>query len=219
MPIQYLDDWLLFAITFALLLFVTTMMSALSLDFYTKDIVLRKFSIMELEIPANPRELVNLIKGLYLPEPRLKRSVRALKRQLKLDFLFMPLAYGSIFLLCWRVSHKAISPIAQNVFYWFAVLQCIPWICDIIENIYLLRKIHPDPVQSSDRLHKYYLGMEALKWGLSLIAAVSAVSAVCYYWLTGGYTLHSFLYLLIVAGEVILFLVAGKLLARAGGRK
>jgi hypothetical protein len=222
MLLQYIDNWLLFTIVFGLLLVVTFIMTRLGGHFYTKDIVLRKFSIMELEIPAKPRELVNLIKGLYFPGPQSGRSVSALRRQLKIDFLFMPLAYGSVFLLCWKVAHKTGSGIVHEVFLYFAWLQLVPWICDIIENIYLLGKIRPDLEMPADpkqqekqeRRHKYYLVMEALKWGLSLTAAVSAISAICYYWLTGNYTFHSFIFLLIAAGEIIIFLVAGKLSAR-----
>jgi len=139
---QYLNNWQLFTISFGLMLLVSFIMLRQSRNFYTFYVTERKFSIMELEIPATYAGLIRIIKGLsMLPEPEKKKSTGSLKGQLWLDFLFMPLAYGSIFLLCWRVSAKFQSPFGQNVFFAFAVLQIIPWVCDIIENIYLLGKI------------------------------------------------------------------------------
>jgi hypothetical protein len=32
--------------------------------------------------------------------------------------------------------------------------------------------------------------MEAIKWGTALTATVCALSAICYFWLTGGYSRH-----------------------------
>src|SRR3954463_7106466 len=105
MPIEYLNNWLLFTVAFTLLLIVSLIMQKQSDNFYTQDVIVRKFSIMELEMPATSRELYNLVSGLFrLPPDESRRSLRALRGQLWLDFLFMPLAYGSIFLLCWRVA-------------------------------------------------------------------------------------------------------------------
>src|SRR6478735_2193254 len=101
----YLNNWQLFSVFFGLLLLVSFIMMLQSRNFYTFHVTKRRFSIMELEIPATYAELVKIIKGLFkLPEYESKKSVGALKGQLLIDFLFMPLAYGSIFLICWRVS-------------------------------------------------------------------------------------------------------------------
>jgi hypothetical protein len=187
-------------------------MSWQSIHFYTKDVVLRKFSIMELEIPSTPKELVNLIKGLYkLPDDQFKKTISALKWQLYIDFLFMPFAYGSILLLCMQVSHKMNLSFGVNIFMIFAVLQLVAWLCDIIENIYLLRKIKPDVVESSPAVHKAYLGMECIKWGIALISTICAVAAIFYFWLTGHYEAGSLKYLLIMTGEVVIFFIATKL--------
>jgi hypothetical protein len=207
----YFDNWLLFTIVFGLFLIVTFIMIRQSRNFYTKDVVVRKFSIMELEIPASPTELVNLMKGLYLlPASQSKKSISALKAQLKLDFLFMPLAYGSVFLLSWKVAHKMQFQIGHYIFLAFAFLQLVPWICDIIENIYLLGKIKPKPEITSEKKHTNYLRMEAIKWGTALTAAVCSVSAIFYFWLSGNYSFNSFFFLLIVVGEIIIFLIALK---------
>ncbi|MDB5199697.1 MAG: hypothetical protein JWO92_1660 [Chitinophagaceae bacterium] len=167
---------------------------------------------MDLEMPATPTELVNLIKGLYkLPEDTSKKAISALKGQLYIDFLFMPCAYGAIFLLCMLVSAKMQWPFGVNVFIILAWLQVVPWLCDIIENIYLLGKIKPDPVLSAPSVHKAYLWMEYIKWGIALGSAIGAVAAICYFWLAGHYDVHSLRYLGIIAAEIILFLLAGKI--------
>jgi hypothetical protein len=207
----FIISWTLFSIAFGLMLLLTFVMSIQSLQFYTKDVVVKKFSIIELELPATPAELVNLIKGLYkLPEPQSRKTIMALKTQLFVDFLFMPCAYGAIFLLCMLVSAKMQLSFGTNIFKIFAWLQIVPWLCDIIENIYLLRKINPNPALSSPSVHKAYLCMEIVKWGIAFIPAISAVAAICYFWLAGYYNVHTLNYLFIIAGEIILFVLLGK---------
>lgn len=227
MLLPYLNTWQLFSVLFGLLLLVSFIMTLQSRNFYTFHVTKRRFSIIELEIPATYAELVKIIKGLFeLPEPESKKSVGALRGQLWIDFLFMPLAYGSIFLICWRVSVKLQSRIhiGQYVFLVFAILQIIPWICDIIENIYLLKKIKEginikdtkEALAEKENTHKAYLVLEAFKWGISLTATTCAISAICYFWLTGDYSGTSFKYILIVLAEIIVFAFIVK---RFGGKK
>jgi len=211
MLLSVIDNWLFLTILFGLLLIVSFVMMKQSQDFYTKDVIVRKFSIMELQLAATPTELVNLIKGLYaLPAYQSRKSIAALKRQLKLDFLFMPLAYGCIFLLSQRVAQKMESSVGYYVFTGFAYLQIIPWICDILENKYLLSKIIKDVKETSQKKHNQFLWMEGAKWGIALTTTVFSLSAICYFWLTGKYSLISFRYLLIIAVEIGLFLLAVK---------
>lgn len=205
-------SWAMFCIAFGLMLLLTFIMSLQSLHFYTKDVVEKKFSIMDLEIPATSTELVNLIKGLYkLPEQKSRKAISALKGQLYIDFLFMPCAYGAIFLLCMMVSAKMKMPFGVNIYMILAWLQLVPLLCDIIENFYLLYKIKPKPVLSSPPVHKAYLLMQVFKWGIALTATICAIAAICYFWLAGHYTLHALNYLLIIGGEIILFLIFGKI--------
>ena len=211
---QYLNNWLLFTLSFGLMLLVSFIMMRQSRNFSTFYVTKRKFSIMELEIPATYAGLVRIIKGLFLlPEPDRKKSIAALKGQLWLDFLFMPLAYGSIFLLCWRVSAKFQSAFGHYGFFAFAALQVVPWICDIIENVYLLGKIKQgvniddskETLEKKANIHKAYLVMEAIKWGTALTATVCAVSVICYFWLTGGYSVTSLKYLGVAIVEIGIF--------------
>src|SRR3982751_4158574 len=219
MEIYDIDNWPLFTIVLGLLLVVTLVMMKQSQHFYTKDVVIRKFSIIELQVPATATELYNIIKGLYaLPAPQSQKAISALKRQLQLDFLFMPLVYGAVFLLCWRVSAKMHPHFGYYLFLVLAILQVIPWICDIAENIFLLGKLKSDIEKPTETpgaklKHKRYLFMEAIKWGVLLTGAVCALSAIAYFWLTGNYSGNSLVFLLIVFAEILLFLLGVKLIS------
>lgn len=209
MPFFLNNSWFLFCILFGLLLLLTFIMNLQSVHFYTKDVVIRKFSLFDLELAANPQELVNIIRGLYeLPQPQSKKTLNALKGKLYVDFLFMPCAYGSVFLLCIRVAERMQLSLGHDVFIGLAWLQLVSWVCDIIENIYLLGKIHPEPVMPNVSIHKSYLAMEAVKWGIVLTGAVCSVTAICYFWLSGHYSPNALPYIFIVSGEIILFLIA-----------
>lgn len=202
---------LLFSILFGLLLAITFIMNLQSLHFYTKDVVIRKFSIIDLELAADPKELVNLIAGVYeLPQVQSKKTLNAIKGQLYIDFLFMPCAYGSVYLLCIKVAERMQLSLGYYVLMILGWLQVAAWLCDIVENIYLLSKIRPDPVMSSVATHHAYLMMEATKWGIALSGAVCSISVLCYFWLAGHYSPRSLQYIFIVLVEIILFSIAQK---------
>src|SRR4051812_24811511 len=132
--IHITDGWLWFCIAFAILLCISLVMAIQSRQFYTQDVVAKKFSIMDLELPASPNEVAILIKGIYrLPEDQSGKTLRALRGQLYLDFLFMPAAYGSIFIACMMISWK-MTHFGHWIFTGLAWAQIIPWILDIIEN-------------------------------------------------------------------------------------
>ena len=210
--ITFIVSWPMFCIAFGLMLLLSFIMGWQGLHFYTKDVVVKKFSIMDLEMPATPRELVNLIRGLYkLPRTNALKSIRSLRCQLYTDFLFMPCAYISIFIVCMLVSAKMELAAGTKVFVVLAWLQVGPWLCDIIENIYLLRKIKPKPVLSSKAFHKAYLWMEYFKWSIALVASICSIAALCYFWLARNYDPDSLYYLLVIVAEIILFIVLAKI--------
>ena len=217
---------MLFCIAFGLMLFFSLIMGLQSKHFYTMDVVKKKFSIMDLELPATATELVNLIKGLF-DTAVAPKSARAVKGQLWIDFLFMPCAYGSIFIICMLISNKMDS-FGINVFKILAWAQAVPWLLDIIENIYLLSKIKKIETMCSNNnfdrrratskpgIHKAYLIMEGFKWGIALLAVNCAVAAIFYFFLSGHYGLHLLNYLLIVIAEIAGFFILSKLF---GGKK
>jgi len=182
-------------------------MIVLGSEFYTKDVVIRKFSIFDIELAANPLELANIIKGVYmLPPSQSGKTLKAIRGQLFFDFLAMPCAYGSVYLLCKKVAERMDSPLAQQAFMILASLQLVSWLFDIVENIYLLVTINPDPIIPNRHRYTLYLIMEAVKWGIVLIGVACSVSAICYFWLSGHYSPGSLPYIIIVIVEIILFL-------------
>ena len=219
MPVYLNIDWIYFCIVFGAMLLISFIMSLQSANFYTMYVVIRKFSIIDLQFPASAMELVIFIKGIsLLPAELSKKSLRSLRRQLYLDFLFMPALYGSIFLLCMKVSLK-MSSFGHGLFGILAWLQCIAWLCDIIENIYLLNKIRPEPVISKPAVHIAYVILEIAKWGIALTAAVCSIAAIFYFWVVGYYSFHSIQYLLIITAEIIMIFIIKKITGKSEKEK
>lgn len=208
----YVDiGWVYFCIVFGAMLLVAFVMNIQSKYFYTLHVFVRKFSIIDLESPASALELATYIKGIFgLPPELSKKSISALRGSLYLDFLFMPLVYGSIFLFCMQVSMK-LSAGGHWFFALLAWLQIIPWICDIAENIYLLKKIRPDVKTSTPRAHKLYQRIEIYKWIIVFIAIVCCTAMVFYFWLTGNYTYHSIQYLMLIISEIAVVFIMKKI--------
>ncbi len=205
--------WLCIATGFVLLL--SFVMSRLGNHFYTFDVVVRKFGILDLEFAASAAEIVNIIKGIYLLSDKevSKKALGSLKAQLYVDFAYMPFAYGAIALLCTGVAGK-ITAAAGNIFGTLAMLQAVAWLLDIIENIYLLQKIKQTVTPSTPAVHKAFQMIGVAKWGLALTALVSSLSAILYFWLTGRYTPANLIYALLIIIEMIGFAIAVKLSAR-----
>lgn len=212
-------DWGILCITFGLTLLVGFIMNLKGAYLYTLDVIIRKFSVLDLEFPATPMELVIFIRGIFKLPPELsKKSLRSLKSQLYLDFLFMPFAYGTIFILCMKVSMKMTS-FGHGLFATLAWMQLISWACNIIENIYLLSKVSPEPVASTQGVHNAYLVLELFKWGIPLISIVCGVAAIFYFWLIGRYSYISLQYLVAIIAEIALFSIAKKIAAKTDKEK
>lgn len=207
--------WSWIALCFGVMVLTGFIMHLQSKNFYTLHVFVRKFSILDLEFPASALELATYIKGIFLlPKELSSKSLRALKGRLWVHFLFIPFMYGTIFLLCMHVSHK-MNFLGNYVFAILAWLQLIPFICDVIENCYLLQKIRPDPIVSTDFVHKTYQLLGKIKWGILLTAVVFSISALFYFWLTGHYSQRSTLFLLVLLGELILYIILLRLTANS----
>ncbi len=219
MAIHITEGWLLFCIAFAVLLVISLIMAVQTTNFYTQDVVIRKFNIMDLELPASPNEVVNLIKGIYrLPGEQSKKTLRVLRANLYLDFLFMPAAYGSIFIACMMISWKMTS-FGHWLFAALAWAQIISWVLDIIENIRLLGKLKPDIEAPTLTEHKAFQRLEITKWGIALLGTVCAISAVMYFWLIGRYSYNSLEYVVTFVAELAIFFVIGKIADKYLSRK
>jgi hypothetical protein len=177
-------------------------------------VVIRKFSIIDFEFPASASELASLVKDIFsLPPELAKKSLKAFKSQLYIDFLFMPALYGSVFILCMKVSSKMIY-FGHKFFIFLAWLQLVSWLFDIIENIYLLNKIQPNPTVSTPCVQVAYTVMEIIKWTIPLVAIVCSIAALFYFWLGGRYYSESLYYLIILLIELTVFFALKKLTAK-----
>jgi hypothetical protein len=203
--------WAWFSIGFGLMALTGFIMHLQSKNFYTLHVFVRKFSILDLEFPVSALELATYIKGIYLlPKELAAKSLRSLKGELWVHFLFIPFLYGTIFLLCMQVSLK-MNFLGNYVFTFLAWIQIIPLICDVIENIYLLQKVKPDAEVSTTFVHKSYQLLGKIKWGISLAAAVFSISTLFYFWLTGHYSEQSAKFIFVIIGEMILIGILLKL--------
>lgn len=203
-----------FCVIFGLMLLLGAFAKLLTKNFYTLHVFVRKFSILDLEFPDSPLELTTYIRGIFLlPDELSKRSLRSLKSYLYLDFLFIPLVYGSLFLLCIFISNK-FTFLGHYIFLMLAWLQIIPLICDTTKNFFLLKKIRVDAQVSKEVVHKAYLTLEKIKWLLALIAAIFSFSALFYFWVTGKYSVSSFRFIIIVIIELAVFFMLRKIFAK-----
>ena len=208
-------SWSIFCTAFGITLLVLMFMNVQQFHFYTQDVVLRKFSIMEIKMPATPLELANLINGIYgLPAAKFNIALNAIKRRLYVDFIFMLFAYGSTAIICWHLAAKMNDNYGGDIFMIFGFLQVLAWLCGVIENIYLLNKIKPNAIPSITKIHQFFLVLEILKWGIVFISIVCALAALLYFWLTGHYAGSSLPYLLIVIIEIILFVFCSSLISK-----
>ena len=209
------NGWLILCFLVGLLLVTRLIMRRQSQHFCTLDVVVRKFSITDLQFAASPREVTNIINGIYaLPSEQSEKTLRSLRTHLIVDFVFMPGIYGAIFFACFKTSEKMLS-FGEQVFIWLALLQAIAWVLDIVENSYLLKKIKPSVVPSSQQMHKTYQWMEVVKWGIALTGAVCSVSALLYFWLIGNYKIESLSYLVVLAIEVVIAFMVSKFFVRS----
>ncbi len=203
-----------FCIIFGLMLLLGAFAKLLSKNFYTLHVFVRKFSILDLEFPDSSLELTTYIRGIFLlPKELSHKSLRSLKSYLYLDFLFIPLAYGSLFLLCILISDKFVFW-GHYIFLVLAWLQAIPLVCDATKNFFLLKKIKCDAQVSKQVIHKAYLALEKIKWLLALVAAVFSLSALFYFWVSGKYSMCSLRFLIIVFIEISVFFILRKMFSK-----
>ncbi len=209
------DAWMLFVIALGVMLLATLIMSALGKHFYTQDVLLRKFTILDLEFAATGQEIKNIIDGIFaLPMLQSAKVIKSLRWHIFIDFfLFMPAAYGSIFILCMKVSEK-MGTFGQFFFPLLAWLQILAFVLDGIENIYLLSKLRHDVSMPSKAAHKRFQILELTKWSLALFATICSLSALAFFWVSGMYNTNSLSYLIVIAAEIALFFIINSLLPK-----
>src|SRR4051812_47783454 len=98
--------WTLFIIAFAVMLATSLVMMILQRSFYTNDPVIKSFSILDLQLAGTENEMDNTITGIRNMGADSIKIFRSLRNHLLVDFIFMPAAYGAIFIACMRVAGK-----------------------------------------------------------------------------------------------------------------
>lgn len=204
----------LFFIIFGAMALTGLLMHLQSKNFYTLHVFVRKFSMLDLEFPASALELATYIKGIFLlPKELSSKSLKSLKMRMYLHFLFIPLMYGAIFLLCLQVANK-MGFWGSYIFITLAFIQVIPLISDVAENFYLLQKIHPNVSPSTPSVHKVYQLLGKIKWVIASVAVVFAVSTLFYFWLSGNFSFKSIQFLCVITGELIIIYILARIASK-----
>lgn len=211
MPMYIPVSWMSFCIATAFVLLFACIMKRLSRSFVTRDVLEKQFGILDLQFAASGLEVNNLLRGIKKLEPsRAEKVFRALKMHLYVDFLFMPAAYSALFIASMQVARR--MPVSGEIFFSaLAWLQAIAWLSDIIENIIILKKIrqHEDqsPLMSGNAFFPLFQKLQFIKWGAALLALVCVLSSLMYFWISGFYSPSSLKYIVMFAGEILVFVI------------
>ena len=195
--------WLIFMVCFTIVLLTTLLLSKIATGFFVEKDGRRSFSVFDLEFPASENQLNKL---LFFSTSDTRKQLR---KHLWIDFIFMPAAYIGIALLCYKASMK-MEFVGKYVFLVLAALQALPWLFDIIENIYLFNKLSKakemqNNVADSRSFNTFQLLVKA-KFAIAFTGLVCAVFGLFYFWLMGAFSKGSLIYLAVLFAEILLFL-------------
>jgi hypothetical protein len=124
------------------------------------------FTIIGLEISYSGDRVKEILSGI---SPAVKQI---LGYHLYFDFAFMAGVYPGIASLCMMARGKSRTRWVRNILLILAMAQGVAWVCDIVENIYLLSWLRqPETVGSLTTYHAVVL----LKWVLALAGVFFAI--------------------------------------------
>jgi hypothetical protein len=192
--------WNLFIAAFTVFMLTSLWMNIVAKHFYIGE---RPFSIFDLELPVSERALYSLLSQLP------KKARVALRSHLLIDFLFMPAAYLGIALLCFKTSMK-MEHAGKWIFTWLAIVQLVPWLFDILENIFLLIKlatVSQGETKEGGGGFGLFQFLVKTKFAVALTGISCSIFGLLYFWIVGRYERSSLLYLLIVMGLIVIFSV------------
>lgn len=184
--------WLWFTGCLVLFVVCTIFMSRQSKHFkYLRGVAITSFSIFDLEFPGTISSIRRIITGIQGLDTGLReKSLRSLKANLRLDFLFMTGVYPGIFLLCMNMALR-MERAGKTLFLVLAWLQALAFLFDILENIYLFNKVK-NPTDSRTWVYRGYRYIVGAKWVFATSGAVCALFGLLYFWINGNYG-HGFL--------------------------
>lgn len=187
-----------FMISFTLMLFTALWMDVLGRKFRYRNTagVEMPFNILDLQFPSSEREMCNIMAGLS------PVAQKALRTQLRVDFLFMAGFYPSIAILCIIVGYK--TDVGQYFFLLMAALQLFAWVFDILENGYCLRKLRKPVVGATNNAFQSYSFFVYAKFILCLAGVAVAVPALFYCWITGDFEMRSLWYGGLLLAELVI---------------
>jgi hypothetical protein len=205
MPQITVNLYLLFIPFFIVFITSTIIMRRLAKKFITKTG--RPFSIFSFEFPGSDEKLVSLIL-------KLDKDVKgAVKLHLVIDFIFMLGVYPGIAILCFIASNASDSVIGSITLQGLGWLQIIPWLCDVIENVILLKKIKsPLPVNEIlYRLLKYVVGT---KFFVATLGVSSTIFSLIYIWLIGRFSVSISHMVIILTAALVIFIIIRAIIRR-----
>jgi len=204
--------WIIFLICFTVFSGTSLWMSYVAKSFHIDRGSQKAFSIFDLQLPVSEKRFHYLIS--IIPP----HSKKALRLQLWIDFLFMAGTYPAIALLCYKTAMK-MEFVGRYLFLFLAIIQVLPFIFDVIENIYVLtnlqeKKFNEDQFQKNSTGFNIYQLLVKSKFAIALTGTLCSVFGLLYFWLTGNFEKVSLNYLGIVAIEILLFLFLAKRINR-----
>jgi hypothetical protein len=125
-----------------------------------------KFTIIGLEISYAQEKVTAILSGL---DDRVRTILRY---HLSFDFAFMAGVYPGIAALCMMAREKVTGNFLKKLLLFLAALQTIAWVCDIIENYWLLHWIK-NPVIGNE--FGTYHFIVATKWIIALTGALLSI--------------------------------------------
>lgn len=154
----------------------------------------RTFSIMDLEFPSSARYYAYIMTSLRKMENAgNSKPLRALRKNLYWDFLFMFGLFPFIALLCFHVA--SLGGWSSNIFMALALLQLPALILDMVENIVIFRTLKIpklfirtdrydltlyDDEQEHTSLFRFYKGIVKAKWIIALTGLILSLIAILY---------------------------------------
>ena len=206
--------WPFFTALFLLFLVTSLWMAKVAKHFVLPSS--KHFSIFDLELPPSEKSFTILLQDIGKDA----EARKSLKQHLLIDFLFMPAAYLGIALLCFKTSLKMAS-IGKWLFLILAAAQLIAWLLDVIENIYLWRKVSKPPVglpETNTEKTKAYTSFQFIvktKFTIAFTGTVCSVFGLLYYWIIGDYQKEALPWL----GGLVLLVIVFSLLSKPLKRK
>lgn len=202
--------WPHFILHFTLFLFTTLWMSALARRFRTVDTDLGEvpFSIFDLQFPSSETELCKLLSSAT------SDGKWALRMHLLVDFLFMIAVYPMIAILCLALGEK--TGMGKYFFWLIAALQMVAFLFDILENLYLLRRLRKPQVSGGFGRFTFFV---YAKFMLAFLGVSVTLPVIFYFWMTGTTAAGTLQYIGIAILEVVVFMLISWRMGVAAKRK